>query len=552
MKRVFAVVLALILCLSLGTGALAADAPQVMLSNQHLTVDGRAISCEKYNIDGANYFKLRDLAFLLNGTGSQFSVGYDAQKRLVTIVTGESYVPDGSELVLTGKDKSATAVVSSQTIRINGTDRSDLSVWNIGGNNYFKLRDLGTALGFDVDYDAPTRTMLVSGSALPAYESGGWVCVKQTENDRSDDYFWTTETEIVLAENGAIRKEIGSSNSGTGYTQEYSYDGRGNVCGLAFDSEHGSYRRTMRWDENRNLISSLTEYEEGTWSREEHIYDDRQNEILIRETSSGDYFYEAVSSYDDGGRLKQRTVTDNRGTETTDYSYDGAGRVTGVISDSDSGASTVTTNLYTADGNLRKRVTAVEDESGISTEITTCVYDEAGREISESCVSDGELVNAMQWSYDESGMPTWTYYLWGDSWYECEYSFSESGNLLKEVDTFSDGSVYTMEAVFDEQDRCVSRSSSSTDGENYRSEYVYNAAGLLVLEKDYVGGVLNARYENTYDCYGNRLRSLQTCFEADGSVSYTYETLRTYRRLESDEDYWIWLNLTPYMVSGLY
>ena len=31
----------------------------------------------------------------------------------------------------------------------------------IGGNNFFKLRDLGTALNFDVDYDGATSTMIV-------------------------------------------------------------------------------------------------------------------------------------------------------------------------------------------------------------------------------------------------------------------------------------------------------------------------------------------------------------------------------------------------------
>ena len=111
MKRALSILLTLLLALALlPAGALAA---QVVASPQNLRVDGRAIDCEKYNIDGSNYFKLRDVAMLLNGTGSSFSVGWDGEKNLISIVTGEDYVPNGSELDLSGGDKSATAVPSA-------------------------------------------------------------------------------------------------------------------------------------------------------------------------------------------------------------------------------------------------------------------------------------------------------------------------------------------------------------------------------------------------------------------------------------------------------
>ena len=50
----------------------------MVLSPQKLSVNGTNVDCGKYNIDGANYFKLRDLAYMLNGTASQFDVGFDA------------------------------------------------------------------------------------------------------------------------------------------------------------------------------------------------------------------------------------------------------------------------------------------------------------------------------------------------------------------------------------------------------------------------------------------------------------------------------------------
>ena len=160
MKKWTALLLTLVLLFSLSVPALAFD--KAVLSNQSLSVDGKLIDCEKYNIDGNNYFKLRDLAAILNGTGSQFDVGYDTEKRLISITTNHAYTdPQPSDLV-PGEDQSATTVSSSQSIMINGALRDDLTAYNIGGYNFFQLRELGAALGFYVDYDIPTRTMLVT------------------------------------------------------------------------------------------------------------------------------------------------------------------------------------------------------------------------------------------------------------------------------------------------------------------------------------------------------------------------------------------------------
>ena len=135
-------------------------APTIVLSPQKLTVDGQPIDCEKYNIDGSNYFMLRDIAFLLNGTGSQFALDWDDATRTVSITTGAPYEPDGSELQ-TGADKSASAVVGNQTIMIDGAVCAGLSVFNMGDRNYFKLRDLAEVLNFDVDFDETSNTAII-------------------------------------------------------------------------------------------------------------------------------------------------------------------------------------------------------------------------------------------------------------------------------------------------------------------------------------------------------------------------------------------------------
>ena len=161
MKKALTIILTLALLLALGAPALAFSA---QLSAQNLTVNGRTVACEKYNIDGSNYFKLRDLAKLLDGTASQFDVGWDEVNKLVSITAGHAYTtPNGQELVV-GADNSASAQVSAQTIMINGAVRTDLTVYNIGGSNFFKLREMGDALGFNVDYNATTNTAIVAST----------------------------------------------------------------------------------------------------------------------------------------------------------------------------------------------------------------------------------------------------------------------------------------------------------------------------------------------------------------------------------------------------
>ena len=63
--------------------------------------------------------------------------------------------------------------VGGQTLSFRAGDDGHLHVYvdgvllpcrvaNIGGNNYFKLQDLADALGFFVDYDKETRTVIIA------------------------------------------------------------------------------------------------------------------------------------------------------------------------------------------------------------------------------------------------------------------------------------------------------------------------------------------------------------------------------------------------------
>lgn len=163
-RKTLSFILALVLVLALAVpaaadGPAAAAAPEVVASTQAVTVDGKAVSAEVYNIDGSNYFMLRDVAALLNGTQGQFSVSYDDATRTVTAESGKAYTTIGTELTV-GEDKSSTCVASTQAISVNGIVR-DIDVYNIGGNNFLKLRDLGNLLGFGVSYNSATKTVVI-------------------------------------------------------------------------------------------------------------------------------------------------------------------------------------------------------------------------------------------------------------------------------------------------------------------------------------------------------------------------------------------------------
>ena len=132
----------------------------VQLSNQRVVFLGRELSMEVYNIDGYNYFKLRDIAALMDGTVSSFGVSFEPEVRAVFASIGARYAFAGGELT-PGEDKSPAAMASRWLLFVDGTPLP-CQVANIGGNNYFKLQDLGDALGFFVDYDTETRTVIIA------------------------------------------------------------------------------------------------------------------------------------------------------------------------------------------------------------------------------------------------------------------------------------------------------------------------------------------------------------------------------------------------------
>ena len=136
------------------TFSYAADVNALPTSSK-VIVDGSEKTFDAYNIAGYNYFKLRDIAFVLSGTQKQFEVGWDNGTNTISILTGKPYTTDGNEMMSAVSDSGKIARSYSSDIYLDGVKISP-AAYNIDGYNYFKLRDLGKALDFYVGWDGKT------------------------------------------------------------------------------------------------------------------------------------------------------------------------------------------------------------------------------------------------------------------------------------------------------------------------------------------------------------------------------------------------------------
>ncbi len=127
-------------------------------TSSKVMIDGEEVAFEAYNIADNNYFKLRDVAMALKDTSKAFNVGWDAEANAIELSSG-AYTPAGGELELgDGTDK--ICYRSTQRV-IDGEATWLKPAYNINGNNYFKLRDLGAKFGFTVDWDAENNCIMI-------------------------------------------------------------------------------------------------------------------------------------------------------------------------------------------------------------------------------------------------------------------------------------------------------------------------------------------------------------------------------------------------------
>lgn len=149
----------------LATSALAATAPSDKLDIQTVEVLGIPLVFSCYTVYdesgyATNYVKLRDVAWGLQFTSRRFDVTYDGS---TVITTGAEYQVVGSEVTYPTAVGTVTPYTAVLTVDGVGVQKEALLVTQPGetdGSFYYKLRDLGDAIGFDVGW-SPDRGVYI-------------------------------------------------------------------------------------------------------------------------------------------------------------------------------------------------------------------------------------------------------------------------------------------------------------------------------------------------------------------------------------------------------
>lgn len=141
----------------LAVSALAATPETFSVGTTQVNVDGwnwkiPVITTYDAKGGGTSYVKLRDVAYILQGTGGAFSVEFDGS---TVLTSGGRYTPLGTELQGAAGSELKTA---QSVVVLDGESRTLDAVWAKANETdyfiYYKLRDLGDALGLSIGWDA--------------------------------------------------------------------------------------------------------------------------------------------------------------------------------------------------------------------------------------------------------------------------------------------------------------------------------------------------------------------------------------------------------------
>lgn len=64
---------------------------QATPTSSKVLVNGNEVAFDAYNINGNNYFKLRDVANVINGSEKQFEVTWDGSKNAINLISNKAY-----------------------------------------------------------------------------------------------------------------------------------------------------------------------------------------------------------------------------------------------------------------------------------------------------------------------------------------------------------------------------------------------------------------------------------------------------------------------------
>ena len=170
MKKFFVMMLAMTM---MGTTAFGAETLQKYAVAkpmvQNVTFDGNQTVMECYNIDGYNYFRLRDVAEQvtehMEDPYHYFNVRYNADGAFVVLERQKEYAQTGTSKKYEAGDANKVATLSEDRVMFgNLNGYYNFKGYKVDGYNFYKLRDLARDLEINVEWDEETGTIILTSN----------------------------------------------------------------------------------------------------------------------------------------------------------------------------------------------------------------------------------------------------------------------------------------------------------------------------------------------------------------------------------------------------
>lgn len=133
---------------------------QAKLNSSEIYFNGELIDLYGYNIDNNNYFKIRDIAKILEDTTKGFNVEWDIKDKVINLTSQKHYISIGNELEKIGKDI-VTPRFNTTKVYKDG-EETVLASYVIDGSTYFKLRDIADLFGIEVEWNRSIKAIEIS------------------------------------------------------------------------------------------------------------------------------------------------------------------------------------------------------------------------------------------------------------------------------------------------------------------------------------------------------------------------------------------------------
>lgn len=122
-----------------------------------MTVDGKVLELDSYNIKGNHYFKMSDIARVINNTEKQFEVALVKESNRMNLTSKTAYT--ATDIVY------EDMTVSDITLYLDGKVILVKS-YELGEGCYFNLRDVAKAIGFNVYWNKEEHSIDIDTSQL--------------------------------------------------------------------------------------------------------------------------------------------------------------------------------------------------------------------------------------------------------------------------------------------------------------------------------------------------------------------------------------------------